>query len=74
MLRLVRKTVSSCSVPGQIRKMSSMYRDMSSGELVCVARKFRSTVDMKILAMVGEKVAPMAVPFICWNVMLSNVK
>ena len=28
--------------------------------------------DINILAIVGEKIAPMAVPLICWKVRLNN--
>ena len=33
-----------------------------------MTKKALITVDMKMLAMVGEKAAPMAVPWICWKV------
>ena len=63
-LKVVRLSVESV----QIIKMSSMYQVMSSGCICCVCMKSLSIVDMKMLAMVDENVAPMAVPLICWNV------
>ena len=70
-LRLVRKLFSSSVVSVQIMNMSSMYRLNVSG---LVVEKYITTVDMYMFAMVGEKAAPIAVPFVCWNVRLANVK
>lgn len=58
----------------QIINISSIYLVSSSGCICCVCRKSRRIVDIKILAIVGEKGAPIAVPLICWNVNSSNVK
>ena len=68
--KVVRLSVESV----QIINMSSMYLVMSSGCIRCVCRKSLSIVDMKMLAMVGENVAPMVVPLICWNVKSLKLK
>ena len=49
----------------QMMKISSIYLARVSGLMGCVSRNDLKTEDMKILAIVGEKVAPMAVPFTC---------
>ena len=48
----------------QMMKMSSIYLATVSGLMGCVCRKDLRTEDIKILPIVGEKGAPMAVPFI----------
>ena len=55
-------------------KMSSMYRARRSGLWAWVLRNLRRTTDRKILAIVGEKAAPIAVLFTCWNVKSANLK
>ena len=61
-------------VPVQMRKMSSIYRASVRGLTFCVRRKAFIVVDIKILAMVGEKAAPMAVPLICWKMWSAKAK
>ena len=39
-----------------------------------VAKNLLSMADMKMLAIVGEKAAPMAVPCTCWNTLSPNLK
>ena len=51
-------------MPVHIRKMYVRAR----GFVVWVHRKARSIVGIKMLTMVGEKAALMAVPWVCWNV------
>lgn len=46
-------------------KMSSIYRVITKGFIVCVFKKFLIIVDMKMFAIVGENAAPIAVPLIC---------
>ncbi len=59
---------------GQNMKMSSMYRASSNGWIRCVWRNLLRITDMKMLAMVGEKAVPIAVPIICWKINPANSK
>ena len=49
-----------------------MYRYSRTGLWCCVPRKFCSVTDKKMLAIVGENAAPIAVPWVCWNVIQSS--
>ena len=62
------------AVSVQMMKMSSIYLARVSGLMGCVCRNDLKTEDMKILAIVGEKAAPMAVPFTCWKMWQPNMK
>lgn len=64
----MRKYSSSLCVFVHMRKMSSMYLVSRRGFFGCEFINFFSTVDIKMLAMVGENLAPMAVPMVCWNI------
>ena len=64
-MRFVKKVVRLSVESVQIMKMSSMYLVVSSGWIGCASKKSLRIVDIKMLAMVGENVAPMAVPLIC---------
>ena len=64
-LSAVKKDCKVLTVSVHIIKMSSMYRVSRSGCVCCVLRNLSSIADIKMLAMVGEKAAPMAVPLIC---------
>ena len=52
--------------------MSSMYRVSRSGAIDWVVKKLQRIIDIK--AIVGENIAPMAVPLTCWKTKLSRVK
>ena len=65
--RSLRNVVRFSKVSGQMRKMSSMYLVRMVGFIFCWLRKPRRMCDMKMLAMVGEKLAPIDVPLICWK-------
>ena len=66
--------MSSCVVSVQMRKMSSMYRVRTRGLMFCVRRNPLIMVDIKILAIVGENAAPIAVSLICWKNRCENAK
>ena len=58
----------------QIKNMSSIYLFSSSGWVeVSMVRRLKNT-DMKMLATVGEKGAPIAVPLCCWNIFPAKEK
>ena len=54
---------------GQSIKMLSIYLVMKMGWRCCGRdfRNFLMTTDVKMFAIVGEKAAPMAIPWICWK-------
>ena len=64
-LRSFRKDISVSVVSVQMMKMSSMYLATVWGWMGCVSRKDLMMEDIKMLAIVGENAAPIAVPFIC---------
>ena len=72
--RFAINVLRSSTVPFHIINISSMYLVKISGLVFCVGRNFFTIVDMYILATEGEKAAPIAVPFICWNVRFENSK
>ena len=74
LLRPRRKEFRWSKVSVQMIKMSSMYRARRSGLMFWEARKFLRIVDRNMFAMVGEKAAPIAVPFICWKKELAKLK
>uniref|UniRef100_A0A1X7UFW3 Uncharacterized protein n=1 Tax=Amphimedon queenslandica TaxID=400682 RepID=A0A1X7UFW3_AMPQE len=59
---------------GHTINMSSMYLRMNKGLSEVEDKNFLSSVDIKILATVGENAAPIAVPFLCKKVMSANSK
>ena len=65
--RSCRNDASVSAVSVQMMKMSSMYRVKVSGLIFCVCRNEVMMEDIKMLAIVGENAAPIAVPLICWK-------
>ena len=55
-------------------KLSSIYLLINRGITSCADRNLVRIVDIKMLASVGEKAAPIAVPLTCWNIRSANVK
>ena len=54
--------------------MSSIYHLVNRGFSAEEERKDLRRKDMKIIAIVGEKEAPIAVPLVCRNILLLNSK
>ena len=65
LFRSSRNHVSSAVDLVQIMNMSSMYILTRSGWMGCVSKNSFKMMDINILAIVGEKGAPIAVPLIC---------
>ncbi len=75
-IRLIRK-VNFFRFPsfGQIIKMSSMYLVNSMGLVSAVdCRNLLRSTEMKMLATVEAKAAPMAIPVVCRKWRLANSK
>ena len=70
----MRKYSSSLCVFVHMRKISLMYLVSRRVFFGCELINFSSMVDIKMLAMVGKNVAPIAVPMVCWNIRCAKAK